>query len=582
MNEDVTELKLNEVRNLSDHLSRWHRFLCLEAVNVTPWAGGGPRNKTIVLTRDGIIFSLPSSESLKGVMRWIARAAINSILKYSSISKIDEVLSYIYGGKRGDEVESSRISIHLNCKLENEYRLKNDILQILNFIKELYNLVKDYRLLSSVIQCLSFYCFNAHRNTSFNRFIDDYCALRRRLPSSIISKLHDIALRLRAVSLFKAYSIPRIIIKLIGAERLEDFIEVLPIPPGYVKINVCLYLDKYFINRVKSSYAKVIMKFSSYLLIYSLTIHGIGSMVTRGFGRFNIKPEKLQCSSMSEDICEDIIKILQYYNSNTKDAIIRLHNELIGLAKIIIEKVTKNINEISTSSRLPSLSNAYVEIVDSPKHFFPGLIQALPRREKASFNRSIFDVWEALSAIGYSTLKVVWKLLAHLNVRNSGIGLHTWILGLPRWQKDTGYALIEHELVNDCVENVKASPGRRRSSIMLYPLMLDNKVKVIILDYKTIEDHIDKITRNEVTLYHVGRHGRPNNPWRHLVKLEYAFSQASIPSPVIGACGPDQPAGILRPSSNKPLIWDVSKKDLAQVINDIHEIALDFIKHALR
>jgi len=84
------------------------------------------------------------------------------------------------------------------------------------------------------------------------------------------------------------------------------------------------------------------------------------------------------------------------------------------------------------------------------------------------------DPLEALKRIGLATLKVEWKKRKKLDFRVQGGGFHTWILGLPRNVKKTGYF-------------INSEKGRRISSIGFSLFQLKNQYAVIMYGFQTFD-----------------------------------------------------------------------------------------------
>lgn len=578
-------LDVNEVIKLACKVSPLEEVLYLEAVNVTPWAGGGFKNKTIEVidAERGIYeFSLPSVETVKGVMRWVARAALNSVLNRSDLREVDKVLAHIFGGRVGGETLPSLITVIVEEELSNRSRLEEELRILRDVMRKLSNL--QIRDITKLIQCIAFYTFNVNRDLSPEDFYRRYCApaLPRRLSDYIKGKLHllkDIKDSTAKTELIKAYSIPRVTLKLMGARDLKDLIEALPIPPNYIRLRIQLHLIRNPRKTIENSeLINSLKKFVALTLIYTLMVAGIGGMTSRGFGRFRIT--KVKCRD--DELCQSIIKYVRDHEVRPKETIEGMHTELTKLAVNVIKVIEhlsgKTWGRGSESKRIPSLSqdNVIVKVIENPRHIFPGLPTATHRKEGKPVN----DVWEVLSAIGFSTLKVIWKVLSGLipAKKYSGIGFHTWILGLPRWQQETGYAILDFNEFNTCVNKRKlksADPGRRSSSIVLYPVIAKGTTKVVIIDYVTLDDHLSRILSKEEALHHVGRHGDVKNPIRHVVRLNYAMTQKSIRSD----CGYDYPAGIMTPSGRSLYTF---RNISVETIKQLHEVALKFIEYALR
>jgi len=237
---------------------------------------------------------------------------------------------------------------------------------------------------------------------------------------------------------------------------------------------------------------KAFCKFVLLTVIYSLTIHGLGRASTRGFGRFAIQYiEPLSNDEAIRNAVEYVNNLLSKYP--TIEFYTKVHEELVMLANQIFKDLV--IPQNISAHRNPVLKlekgkggRRCVEIgVWKLRHPFPYPMWQV--MSKGIMKVPVLDILEALSAIGYAMLKNVWKLACGLNPRNSGFTLHTWILGLPRSQKGTGYLINKSE-------------GRRKSPFILFPISSGRSVWFVLIIYRTYGDHLARISNIE----HVGRH----------------------------------------------------------------------------
>lgn len=225
-------------------------------------------------------------------------------------------------------------------------------------------------------------------------------------------------------------------------------------------------------------------------LLISLIFSGIGSITTRGFGKFRISlNSKNQLLSNEINNLDKLLKEL--YSQNKEDDVTK------KLEEIILTSLNYAINYKSPGSTV----RKNVEINELPP--FPALLlKCQPRIFKLeTIYISHKDPLQVLEVIGKSTLKYEWKrrMRQYLSSRSSGKSFHTWILGLPRYQellyekngekvkKLTGY------IANDKKEIRRVSPigftiiqlSNKNLAIVLYGF-LTNEYPRLLKGYKNL------------------------------------------------------------------------------------------------
>ncbi|MCD6514482.1 MAG: hypothetical protein J7L07_06130, partial [Candidatus Odinarchaeota archaeon] len=149
------------------------------------------------------------------------------------------------------------------------------------------------------------------------------------------------------------------------------------------------------------------------------------SSAGRGFGALNIT--KIEISDkISPKIPRSFIEIIDKINKlneknnvepqNLKELFEKLVKKTVEFAGNVFGKV----DHITKMPEIPSLDPDFT-------YFRLEVIPCFKSR------------LEVLYAIGNATLKQEWKKIAGMNRKGSGRFLHTWILGLPREQKERGY-----------------------------------------------------------------------------------------------------------------------------------------------
>jgi CRISPR type III-B/RAMP module RAMP protein Cmr1 len=224
-----------------------------------------------------------------------------------------------------------------------------------------------------------------------------------------------------------------------------------------------------------------VISFALYSFVIALLFSGIGSILTRGFGKVKINITKCYIVNLKTDL-ENI------YNSVNENELNKNLNSLINKSityannyinfldntkegKIILTKIIKeSSSQITKQTRIPILDNNY----------FKFKILKVP---------SIKRIDEILKCIGKSTLKLEWKWYDYYGVTTeqkpftkkddydritkdkekiygdnyySGI-FHTWMLGMPRkgydpyTSKTTGYEGIERRTSNVAFTIIKTA-----------------------------------------------------------------------------------------------------------------------------
>jgi CRISPR type III-B/RAMP module RAMP protein Cmr1 len=187
-------------------------------------------------------------------------------------------------------------------------------------------------------------------------------------------------------------------------------------------------------------------------LLMALLFQGVGAITRRGFGAWKVQVSEDNIGEGYRDELKDYVKVVEELNEakseeDAKEAV----NSLIRL-------VCSDFLELMGSCR-GGKEGTYHNIppyplVSSNNRFFRFTIKSV----KAS------SPMDLLVKIGEATMKATWKRHLHppMSPKDPDGQLHTWILGLPRGQKEKrhGYA----------VEPKKFELGRRPSAISIRPL----------------------------------------------------------------------------------------------------------------
>lgn len=215
-------------------------------------------------------------------------------------------------------------------------------------------------------------------------------------------------------------------------------------------------------------------KLMFYLALLVPILYGFGSGARRGFASFTIDAQGVH--KAPSEIINDATQLAQVISSFNETAVENiltkiLNNSLHLARQILIEFLNKSRE--GSSIKLHDF-NPNIEITKSPQYFALTITSSITRFKVLSIE-NINKIENLLLKIGKATMKVRWKEIeGECKRKNRGIicnpdrKWHTWILGLPRAQRDTGY-----------------SPGlnlRRPSPIFVRVLNFDrNKGKALTL-----------------------------------------------------------------------------------------------------
>ena len=466
-------------KGYTSDLEAWIPCAEVEAVNYTPWWGGDYR--TYVRDPNTLqVTSFPTSETIKGVLRWVLRAALNAHLD-TDIKTLDEVLAPVYGGvRRRDRHEEHldslvRIAVEPHIRQDAIARCLYDSSAGSVKIPE-FKQAKPDAVVKALQEAIDSACATGSCTESDCRALQDYV---------------------------KLFNVPRVRLALMrhSGESMDEYrarvLGQLPALPESIHVNIRVGIAKGFEKRVYAHVSPTdICRLTLLALFHALVVHGLGRGSSRGFGRFQVKDVKVytdglddpegMLKKLSDLIKNDWMKALkgERGEEGLEEAVRQVHEELVNA----ISALTSPKGSRKSLGRLaaPSFSSSSTII-------------------KVLENASVGDVYDALYVIGCSTLKQQWKNALNLRPLDSGVNVHTWILGLPRWQQETGYTILEEVAGNDLCLPVKTvrekrQDVRRKSVFLMFP-SLDPRLLVLV-GYKTREDHSKMLE----LLYHVGAH----------------------------------------------------------------------------
>ncbi|MDW8044997.1 MAG: type III-B CRISPR module RAMP protein Cmr1 [Nitrososphaerota archaeon] len=412
------------------------------------------------------LITVPAAKSLKGVWRWWARTAIvgafDGRVNYKEANKY---LNKILGGTgKGEGSSLFRLEI---SDIKFPINFETNLSQICNEIDKFYEKAKDFlmdqRLRSYLPHntkvSISLNPSNTvitieHRNIPLYRYknfvegelikkgpLKDYF-VKSQLHIRSKNGRHRIVATLQIPNLNIYPKIPRV--KLLLMKRRDNEDDTLN------KANIDSQRIMNYLKRVKEEMAVLVSKglrfkislygirdeekvnflLSSFLL--SLILGGIGSLTKRAFGSLKLISFRFREGLKIDRGIQEIFQELQdkeFIANELKETLKKLCDITITHAKRLF-----NISKTQESRSIPivpSLSNIRIEVIECPS--------------------------PDLSKIGGAFVKQTWKTKPVAQGRN----LHTWILGLPRFQErtKTGYAIKvkrDHEIYE---------PLRRISSI---------------------------------------------------------------------------------------------------------------------
>jgi CRISPR type III-B/RAMP module RAMP protein Cmr1 len=246
--------------------------------------------------------------------------------------------------------------------------------------------------------------------------------------------------------------IPRM--KLISMGKGDEAQEHIIYTPG--SLNAALLIQER--AGVKLDRTSRRMAFGTLLLAL---LQGVGAITRRGFGRFQVT-----ISSFADEL-RDYSEIIDAINraGNREE----MQRQLEALCSKVLDDVKEKLqgsNMLETiaarSSRLPPIPS-----LSKDSQVFKLRVLDVKAREES----------ELLQKLGTASMKVSWKAALGLNTRDIGGVLDTWILGLPREVRKTGYSSTE---------------GRRPSAIMFSPIRkLEQSFLVAIFGFLSTDWPID-------------------------------------------------------------------------------------------
>jgi len=216
-------------------------------------------------------------------------------------------------------------------------------------------------------------------------------------------------------------------------------------------------------------------------LILGIFFDGIGKIISRGFGKMEIA--EVKCGDEIKELEERLRGIFNDVKSSE-----RADDAIKQLLKGAQEKADEYIEEKQLSPASKLSQKPEIEVLD--KSYF----------DYELINKFYNDWQQAVISISRAFLKASWKQYLSMSLKSPGEQLHTWILGLPRSQRRTGYFLLKKN---------KEEAGRRRSPIRITLVESGEKLRPLLFGFKTYEwEDIIHGRRDRPQLYHFSKLGR--------------------------------------------------------------------------
>ncbi len=599
---------VDEIKKLVDNVISEKLIADIDFINVTPWWGGGGWTETIKCLDDNCrskVISMPTAKTIIGKARWILMTTFNKYVEADRYDVLVKMVSRLLGSTSNASNYNVVVEVEETNKAKT-YAEYNDIKQLLRTISRFARIRnigrKEANKIISILEILAFYFIRQHHNLSNDILLSnipsslsyiDFNALARSLSGNIVDYI-----KLFAIPRFRLHN--QRLASEAGNRRLtlneasRYLYEYQPLRPGSIKIRVRI-LRRNNTNIVEDSL--VVLS-----IVSALMLLGIGKATNRGFGRF--VPVKVNYIMELKELKELLHSLANNIHPNNYiDNIKSLLSLLLKYAKEYIKHISRECKTQSCSKRVPALPDAS-DVIPLTNVYHPCMVPGTVLTKVSSNNAQTFKCInskvrvitpeEVLSAIGYASLKSIWKIYANINcqdlkigIKSPGTSMHTWILGLPREVQNKGYLFLEKEFDVYCTDTLERRDIRRQSTIILSPLFGANlRCKgLLIIPFTSIEDH-ELILKGiwiedegtQYALYHVGCHDtRQRCPQQRLylvIGVEYIIKNKGTISAQDG-CGEGLGGVVKLEPSNKCSVDTYDNLDqaveeiISSVVNNI-------------
>ncbi|MEM2982019.1 MAG: type III-B CRISPR module RAMP protein Cmr1 [Candidatus Bathyarchaeia archaeon] len=230
-------------------------------------------------------------------------------------------------------------------------------------------------------------------------------------------------------------------------------------------------------------------------LIISIIFSGIGSITTRGFGKLKINNVESKNPKLSTEIINLDKLLKELYQKDDEYDITKKLKDLILVS-------------LEYASSYMSLERRVSDIKISEIPLYPTLLlncdPEIFRLETICISKR--NSQQILECLGRSVLKTEWKRKKYMPIKSSGKYLHTWVLGLPRYQELTYEedGKRKKQLTGYIIDNEKEK--RRQSPIGFTILECSNGLALVMYGFLTSEFSKKLKGYNTSILKHIGVH----------------------------------------------------------------------------
>jgi len=588
--------RIETIANLAQTIAGRRTILSATFVNVTPWWGGGPFTDTIICLDSEckqLDYALPNSETVKGLLRWVLRTIYASIEDIEDVNYKDIEKKYV-ASLFGSTSSESKVHVMVESRIccEKPYYVSYSTLkQLVKCYVENRNVIgrEEVRNLLTSFELVGHAILRGHDPSNTNSYFltGKKAGKQKRNAKMLYDCIRKLGrYRHEAEEFAKLFAIPRfrlISMKVLSKEvfphknsntDIDYFAKLLfslqPLKPGCIETRISVYWSPRSLALEEDGMRSIRELLLALSVLYVFSILGLGKATSRGFGRFKLEGIQSDNQEVVKNIKE--VSTCLWNPIKVEDCLKKIH-------KLILETLERLYSRkpIEKPSRVPRLSATEI-FVGELRH--PCRLATLEFTNEDACRQYcdrgrrpiVRDVIEALSAIGKATLKTVWKLYAGAKVREPGVRFHTWILGLPRRpQRTTGYAIDEKGILRrpwNCLRNVEMfGDGRRKSPFFIYPVCDNNTCNVVILFFKTLDDHSSIADK----LVHIGEHRNVRGIY-HVVHVIDAATRGYVKS----ECG-SYIAGVQEPQQHKVL----QSKGKSEIVEQIGEVAFEWLKYIL-
>lgn len=424
---------------------------------------------------------LPSTitaKSIKGVWRWWARAAVVGACRGSiTYKEANEYLNKLLGGAR----ENEGISLYRLEVISERPPMLNSLENLMKEIDDFYKSAKEFmKQYSNKIREDKYkdvkvkVCINPsnpriiveHEKHNITGLKDKIENIVKNSPlKNYFHKIEvekngkriTVYLMVKDDDLKNYVLIPRV--KLLLMRRHEEEDEIIDkSDSNKVERYLNRVKEELIASRTKGWRFKVLLysngeresdDFALSTLVLSLILGGIGSITRRGLGSLRIKSIRIGGEAKVEQSLIDIIKKLsvevrQGGEQHEKPARSNLNEKEL-------ERALKELSQIAVKNAEKIFKIECLHKDSATDH-----VPLVPSLHQDQFNIEVIECNPDLVRIGEVFLKQRWKATMYAK----GGSIHTWILGLPRFQKSygvyTGYGIKT---------NKEYDPKRRISAI---------------------------------------------------------------------------------------------------------------------